>query len=129
MISQVSNDNDRIIITFWDTKFFKNEQGVEGPFGFELRWQVFRQMQVSEVDKVNKSLLASNTILSLIGVMIFFLVLSWGSLLPVWMLVNSLQLLAHVPLIRTNLPGNFNFYLLEYLNIVRLHISSWNFWL
>ena len=129
IISQVSTENDQIRITFWDTDFFKNEQGIEVPFGIELRWEIFRQMPTSEVDRVDIALRVSDTLLSLIGVLIFFLVLSCGPLLPVWMFLNSLQLLVHVPLIRTNLPGNFNYYLLDYLNILRLQTTSFNVWL
>ena len=86
-------------------------------------------MPTSEVDRVDIALRVSDTLLSLIGVLIFFLVLSCGPLLPVWMFLNSLQLLVHVPLIRTNLPGNFNYYLLDYLNILRLQTTSFNVWL
>ena len=44
-----------------------------------------------------------------------------GSLLPVWMFFNSLSLLAHVPLLSSALPTNINYFLLDYLNLVRLH--------
>jgi len=86
-------------------------------------------MKVSEVDDVNSSLAYSRILFYLIGFMFLLLVLSCGPLLPVWMFINALQLIAHVPLIRTNLPGNFNFFILDYLNIIRLHTTSLNVWL
>ena len=45
------------------------------------------------------------------------------------MFLNSLQLIVHVPLIRTNIPGNAHYFLLEYLNILRLHFWSLTKWL
>ena len=47
-----------------------------------------------------------------------------GSLLPIWMFVNTLQLIAHTPLINTAMPSNAHYFLMKYLNIVRLNISS-----
>ena len=51
------------------------------------------------------------------------LALCLGPLLPVWMFFNSLQLIAHLPMIRVNLPSSANIFLLEYLSIVRLQVS------
>lgn len=33
LISETGVNNDRIQITFWGTEYFKNEEGVEVPFG------------------------------------------------------------------------------------------------
>lgn len=40
-----------------------------------------------------------------------------------------MQLIVHVPLINSNLPGNSHFYLLEQLKIIRMHFSDVNAWL
>ena len=61
--------------------------------------------------------------------LVFLLVMTVGPLLPVWMFINSMQLILHVPLIRTNLPGNAHFFLLDHLNILRLQFSRFNLWL
>ena len=42
-----------------------------------------------------------------------------GSLLPTWMFINALQLLAHLPLLNTAMPSNAHWFLNEYLNMVR----------
>ena len=47
----------------------------------------------------------------------FFLM---GSLLPAWMFYNSLQLIAHTPLISTLMPSNAHYFLMKYLNFVRI---------
>jgi len=70
--------------------------------------------------------------LVLVGLSVAFallIVLSCGSLLPFWMFINSMQLIAHVPLINSNLPGNSHFFLLENLKIFRLHFGAFNLWL
>ena len=45
-----------------------------------------------------------------------------GSLVPLWMFVNSLSLIAHVPLLSENLPSNLSYCLVKILDIVRLNI-------
>ena len=49
-----------------------------------------------------------------------------GSLLPVWIFCNSLQLIAHTPLLNTMLPGNAHYVLKEYLDLVRLNWPALN---
>ena len=62
---------------------------------------------------------------------IFSLILfcSNGSLLPVWMFINSFQLIAHVPLITSALPGNAHHLFLECLRILRLNFGPIDSWL
>ena len=43
-----------------------------------------------------------------------------GDLLPVWMFINSLSLIAHTPLLNSQMPGNVQYFLSDYLQIVRL---------
>ena len=43
-----------------------------------------------------------------------------GSLLPTWMFVNSLQIVAHTPLLNSEMPGNVQYFMSDYLKIVRL---------
>ena len=49
-----------------------------------------------------------------------------GSLLPTWMLINTLQLIAHTPLVNTQMPANAHYFIVKYLNIVRLDFDSVN---
>ena len=56
--------------------------------------------------------------------MIFLLLaLFSGPLLSIWMFINSLQLIVHIPLISVYLPATSNLFLLELLSYVRLHID------
>lgn len=49
---------------------------------------------------------------------------SLGSLLPTWMFINALQLLAHLPLLNSNMPANAHYFLNKYLDIVRWYDSD-----
>jgi len=44
---------------------------------------------------------------------------SVGSLLPTWMFINTLQLIAHLPLLNSEMPGNAHYFLSKYLDYVR----------
>ena len=61
------------------------------------------------------------------GVMVFFfllILLCMGPLLPTWMFLNSMQLIFHVPLIKSDLPSHAFYFMIEYLDKLRLH-SDW----
>jgi hypothetical protein len=47
-----------------------------------------------------------------------------GQALPSWMFLNSLQLVAHLPLINTAMPANLHQFLRKYLDFVRLKIEG-----
>jgi hypothetical protein len=55
-----------------------------------------------------------------------FLAIFQGSLISTWIFINSLQLIAHVPLIAKNMPANANYFFLNLLSIVRLSLESIN---
>lgn len=48
----------------------------------------------------------------------------YGPLLPVWMFVNSLQLIVHIPLLRISIPASANLFLLDYLSFIRLNVGN-----
>ena len=86
-------------------------------------------MNTSDLCQVEDQIDYAHIALTVVGCFILILVLSYGPLLPVWMFINSMQLIAHVPLISTNLPGNSHFFLLDYLNIIRMQVFNLNSWL
>ena len=53
------------------------------------------------------------------GILVILPFISLGSLLPTWIFINSLSLLAHLPLLNTNMPGNVHIFLTDYLDKVR----------
>lgn len=49
-----------------------------------------------------------------------------GRLLPTWMFINSMQLIAHTPLLQTNMPANLHMFLQRYLDLLRLNVESFS---
>lgn len=60
---------------------------------------------------------------SMLGIFCFgFLFIGMGArLLPTWMFINSLQLIAHTPLLAANMPSNLNYFLVQILGVARLN--------
>lgn len=49
-----------------------------------------------------------------------------GRLLPVWMFINSMQLLVHTPLLSMHMPANLHYFLTHYLNYFSLNFEFKN---
>lgn len=103
--------------------------GEQIPFGSEVYWEFSRQMNLNDFNSVDSTLSFSHGLLITAIIFITILVLSGGSLIPVWMFINSLQLCAYVVLIPTKLPGNAHHFLLNHLEILRLHFFGLGEWL
>lgn len=69
-------------------------------------------MKRSDFEYVDSTLTYSYIVMGVIGVFLLLLALTCGTLLPFWMFLNSMQLMVHVPLIRTTLPGNAHYFFL-----------------
>ena len=57
---------------------------------------------------------------------LLLLIFSCGPILSVWMFLNSMQLILHIPLLNGSLPGNSHWFMLSYLNVIRLHVGGWH---
>lgn len=53
-------------------------------------------------------------------------VITAGSMLPTWMFINSLQIIAHLALVKTMIPANAHYFLKQYLDWLRWYDSD--FW-
>lgn len=56
-------------------------------------------------------------------------VITAGSLLPTWMFINSLQIIAHMVLLKTVMPGTVHYFLNKYLDWLRWYESDFVAWL
>ena len=81
-----------------------------------------------EVDSVSieSALGFTDFLYVIIGLFIFLLVLFCGPLLPVWMFINSMQLIVHVPLLDIKLPGNAHYFILDHLKTFKFHFLGIN---
>ena len=49
-----------------------------------------------------------------------------GPSIPAWMFINSMNLVVHLPLIRSNMPPNAQYFLKHYLDIFRVNLEFVN---
>ena len=110
-------------ITFFGTEHFKNIFDKEVPFGFELDYPIVRQINVDDAKTVDTATSVAQIALVAVLVIFFFLIMCGGPLLPTWMFLNSMQLIFHVPLIKSDMPAHTHFFMIEYLNVLRLHFD------
>ena len=60
-------------------------------------------------------------VLIIIVVLILFAFLIGGIMAPIWMFINTMNLIVHLPLFKSNMPPNVHYFLLHYLDLFRLH--------
>ena len=117
---EISNDSqfDTLSVTFWGVDYFKSYQNREVKFGTTLYHPIFRQVSASEKETIDQ--LHSVVDFIFISTMLMVLpVIMAGSLLPTWMFINSLQIIAHMVLLKTLMPGTSHYFLLKLLNWLR----------
>ena len=111
-----------LTVTFWGVDLFQSREQHSVRFGTQLHWSIFRQ--ISEDEKQALDLVDYSTSITVGIVLLFLTVLLLGKSLAFWMFVNSLQLVAHLPLLNTVIPANLHQFLRKYLDLVRLNFFA-----
>lgn len=118
---------DNLIMTFNDANgTFMSNSGKPVNFGHKLEWKL-APLVVKEQASRSESL--GQLWLSLIYIAVaisFFLAIFQGPLVSTWMMINSLQLIAHLPLVSVRLPANAHYFILNFFDFVRLNFESIN---
>ena len=94
--------------------------------GKTIKYKIQRQVdqdKAAEIKQLNEVMDAA--LITVAFVLILFIGLG-GRLLPTWMFLNSLQLIVHLPLISSIMPSNLHFFLIKYLNFIRMRADSIN---
>ena len=92
--------------------------------GHQLKQKIFRQITkedaqvIGELEQVISSLLTGSLFMTLL------LIGFGGRLLPTWMMLNTLHLMVHLPLLPVYLPSNMSFLLSEYLRTMQLRSNE-----
>ena len=120
--------SDILSVTFWGVEYFKSKQKKEVLFGTTLYWPLLRQVTKDESREVDQifNILRLDAILTAVFILP---VITAGSLLPTWMFINSAQIIAHMPLLKTMMPGNVNYFLNKFLDWLRWHDKQFIEWL
>jgi hypothetical protein len=95
-------------------------------FGEKIEWSFSHLVTEDKVSSVEYLASIWVTMIYLAVTISFFLAIFQGSLASTWMLINTLQLIAHLPLISVRLPANAHFFILNFLSLIRLNIESIN---
>jgi len=115
-------------VTFWGVEYFKSFQDKEVLFGTTLYWPLMRQVSAGEKETVDQ--IESILRWFSIATMLFILpVITAGSMLPTWMFINSVQIIAHMALLKTLMPGNAHYFLNKYLDWLRWRDADFIEWL
>ena len=78
-----------------------------------------KRMQI--IGTILQTLFATSLIITFVLALFFK-----GSLLTIWLCINTVQLLAHVPPIQAKLPANAHYFFLNLMCMVRLNFASFN---
>ena len=120
-VSKSLTDEHELQITFWGTKQFTNVLGFEVPFGKKIQYPIVRQISTEKKEQIEMPLEATEIATLTILCIILLILLCAGPLLPAWMFLNSMQLLLHVPLIKSDMPAHAHFLMVDLLQKLRLH--------
>jgi len=77
-------------------------------------------MRVDQAESVDFTTDVISAPLLIVMLLFLFIALCGGRLLPTWMFLNSMQLILHVILIRTDMPSHAFFFIHNFLNKFRL---------
>ena len=95
-------------------------------FGEKLDWKL---PPLVNKETASRTEYIGNLWLSLICIGLavsLFLAIFQGSLISTWMFINSMQLIAHVPLISSKLPANAHYFFLNFMGLVRFNLETIN---
>ena len=118
-----TDEYDTVQVAIYDTAL----TGVNGkhvPWGEKAETKMPALLEFQETKMLDA---LSNLVVGLICLVvgISMLVAAFrGSLVSTWIFINTLQLIAHVPLVATKLPANAHYFLLNLLSFVRLNFQS-----
>ena len=109
-------------MVFWGTELFQAlDDNGRVRLGTTLRWPILNgiiSQEEAKVIKTHKTWLRWVLII-LLFVMVPFFSFS-TSILPTWLFLNTLQLVAHLPLLYAKMPPIINYFLLELLSFVKM---------
>jgi len=114
-------------VTFNDLNgTFMSESGKPVNFGYQVQWPLSPLVSTEKISGMESLGSLWMTLIYIALAISLFLAIFQGSLLSTWMMINSLQLIAHLPLISVQLPANAHYFILNFLGFVRLNFESIN---
>jgi hypothetical protein len=110
-----------ISITFWGTQFFTSEDGEQVRYGSTLKTAILRQVKPGLHDQLQFITLIGMGVLAVLLILFALVLLITGdSPLPIWIFLNSLTLIVHTVVLKTELPNEVFLVLKIMLKALRL---------
>ena len=122
----VTRDQSYVRVNFYTANLLTSQEGNKQiPFRLQVKVPFERQVDPVNAEVAQKFGYGFKLLLTFI-LLPLFAVLIWMSisLLPFWTMVNSLQILLHLPLLNIQLPGQVSIISAHLLEVVRF--SYWN---
>ena len=114
---------DQVSVTFWGTEFFQSKDGEPVRYGSQISTTVLRQIDSEKANELEGIFGTGLLILGLILLLfVFLLLLTGGSLLPIWIFITSLTLLVHTVLFGADMPNDVFYVLKVALKFLRLDL-------
>ena len=88
-IAEDFGEPDNLSVTFWGTEYFKSSTGEEVKYGEEVSMKIIRQINMKEAEKLQYGMIYIKVYIIII-VLLAMAFFSLGSLLPMWIFINSL---------------------------------------
>ena len=112
---------DTLEVYFWGVDWFRSSEGEPVRYGTRLDRPILRQIdpELAEALGVFGHILAT-----VVGLLMLLSALLTGRLLPTWMFLNTLQLISHLPLLKTEIAAPAAYFMSQFLDLSRLDLLA-----
>jgi len=102
----------------------KSASGKQVSFGTTISWKLPPLVPVEAKNRIET--VASLWIVLICIALVISIVLAAfkGSLVSTWLFINTMQLIAHIPMIAGKLPANAHYFFLNFMSLARMSIQS-----
>ena len=110
---------DVLEVYFWGVDWFKSDKGEPVRYGTKLDRPILRQIDPTLAEWLG----VLGHVLMIISAMIMLMAaMSSGRLLTTWIFLDALQLMSHLPLLKTQMPAPAAYFMSKFLDLARFNI-------
>lgn len=118
---------DDLTVTFWGTEFFKAKNGKKVRYGTKIQQKILRVVDPEIAVSLGVTGLTMNSITSLVLIFAFiFALICTGRLITIFMFMNTMQLILHLPLFEVHFPAKASFFFKQMLDLFRFELLNIN---
>lgn len=114
-------DFDTLIVSFWGVDWFSSSDGEPVRYGTQLQMPVLQQIDPERAESLR---VGSQILVTLAVILILLSTLVTGRLMPTWMFLNSLQLVSHLPLFKTEATAAATYFIYLFQDLAKLDVFA-----